>query len=76
MVPSEINPETLKHYLDLYFCVKKDTAILNSYTNIGHDRVCVGGDILNLKYPICKNLQNSKKNHFSTSFLVINHDFF
>ena len=50
MVPSEIYPETLKHYLDLYFfCKKKDTAILNSYTNIGNVRVCVGRDILNLK---------------------------
>ena len=33
----------------LFFCQKKDTAILNSYTNFGHVRVCVGRDILNLK---------------------------
>ena len=33
----------------LFFCQKKDTAILNSYTNIGNVRVCVGRDILNLK---------------------------
>ena len=50
MVLSEINAESLKHYLDVYFfCQKKDTAILNSYTNIGNVRVCVGRDILNLK---------------------------
>ena len=69
MVPNEINPEILKHYLDHYFfCQKKDTAISNSYTNIGHDRVCVGGDILNLKYPISKNLQNLKKIIFQPHF--------
>ena len=33
----------------LIFCQKKDTTILNSYTNFGHVRVCVGRDILNLK---------------------------
>ena len=50
------NSKTL--YRPLFFGQKQETAILNSYTNIGHYRVCVGGDILNLKYPICKNLQN------------------
>ena len=58
----------------LIFCQKKDTAILYSYTNIGDVRLRVGGDILNLKSPIYKNLQNSKKKLFSTSFLVMNHD--
>ena len=60
------NSKTLSR--PLFFCQKKDTAILNSYRNIGHDRVCVGGDILNLKYPICKNLQNSKKIIFQPHF--------
>ena len=52
----------------LIFCQKNDTAILYSYTNIGDVRFCVRGDILNLKSPIYKNLQNSKKNIFQPHF--------
>ena len=52
----------------LIFCQKKDTAILYSYTNIGDVRLRVGGDILNLKSPIYKNVQNSKKKIFQPHY--------